>query len=516
MKKVVAIVLLLAFLALGGAGGLSYVLLADDDEDSAPTRVEPREDSGARTGAPEGLERFYDQRLTWEECDDHQCATLEVPLDYAAPQGRTIELKLLRALATDGRPEKGSLVVNPGGPGAAGTEYAALSGRAFTPAVTAAYDVVGFDPRGTGASAPVDCLSDEELDTYLAADPVPDTPEEVAAARSTGRDFGTGCVEKSGKLASHVSTTEAARDMDVLRAALGQEELHYLGASYGTKLGATYVELFPQRAGRVVLDGAMDPTISNVDLNLGQAVGFETALTAYVQNCLDTSGTCFLGDSVEAGKQRIADLLDQVDAKPLPTNDPDRPLTVGGAFYGIITPLYARESWTALTMGLRAAFGGNGAALQAMADLYASRGVDGYSDNSLEANYVINCLDDPASSTPEEIPALVKRFSAEAPTFGPVLAWSTLGCGGFTPRSTEKPLTLRGEGAAPLLVIGTTRDPATPMAWATALASQLESAVLVTRDGDGHTGYNVGNDCVDGAVEDLLLKGRAPEADITC
>ncbi len=482
------------------------------DLGSVPTSTP---DAGTANAPEPGLARFYGQALSWESCRrDALCAVLEVPLDYARPRGETIELAVLKVPASDPDRRVGSLVVNPGGPGAPGTDYAASARAAFRSPVLDAYDIVGFDPRGTGASAPVDCLTDDELDAYLAQDPDPDTPREVAAYTRWNDAVPAGCARRSGLLAAHVSTIEAARDMDVLRAVLGEPRLAFFGASYGTELGATYAELFPDRVGRFVLDGAVDVSLSNRDLGLQQAAGFEAALRSYVQDCVD-GDDCVLGTSVEDGLERIRRLLDDVDAEPLPT-DGDRLLEVGNAFYGVVAPLYRRENWDYLTAALKAAFGGDGTALLQLSDFYTGRDGSGYADNQIEASHAISCLDDPSAIRADEVPDTIPDFEQVAPTFGAVFAWGQTGCSGMQVESTEPPLEIDGSGAAPIVVVGTTRDPATPYDWAVSLADQLESGVLVSRDGDGHTGYNSGNDCVDSAVEDYLIEGTVPDDGLSC
>ncbi len=511
--RIVALLLIVA-LVLSGIGVAALAVLGGSDASSPAPAPTTTPGPGATDPPSPGLSTYYSQQLDWTSCHGGaECTDLEVPLDYAKPDGETIELAVLKVPAREPGRRIGSLVVNPGGPGAPGTDYA-RSLLAFRPAVSDAYDIVGFDPRGTGHSEPVDCLSDDDLDAYVAQDPDPDTPAEVDTFAGFVDELGAGCVERSGALASHVTTIEAARDMDVLRSALGESAMTYYGASYGTKLGATYADLFPDRVGRMVLDGALDVSLSSRELSLGQAAGFETALRAYVQDCVD-GGDCVLGDSLEAGLARIKRFLDDVDAKPLPTSS-DRELDVGNAFYGVVLPLYSRDSWPALTQGLQQAFDGDGSALLSYSDLYSGRGPDGYVDNSSEAFYAISCLDDPWAITTDEVPADLPAFEKASPTFGSVFAWGLTACGGIEARSTEQPRDIKAAGAAPIVVIGTTRDPATPYAWAVSLADQLESGVLISRDGDGHTGYTEGNDCVDDAVDAYFLAGTVPEDGLSC
>lgn len=514
MKKLVAILVVAALVLAGAATIVSAIRSADGPAGSSAKRSStpgPAPDAGSAPSTD--LEPFYAQVLEWSTCDNAECATLEVPLNYSEPTGATIELALLKVPARD--KSQGALVVNPGGPGAPGTSYAAAASSVFREPLLRAFDIVGFDPRGTGDSAPIDCLSDDELDTYLANDPTPDTPDEAQTYADLTEEFGRGCAELSGDLVNHVSTIEAARDMDVLRAALGEKDLTYFGASYGTKLGATYAELFPDRVGRFVLDGAVDVSLDNRQIGLEQAAGFETALRAYVQDCIDTSDECFLGDTTDEGLATISALLAAIDQTPLPAGD-DRELQVGNAFYGIVTPLYNRDYWFLLTSALKSAFDGSGTGLMQLFDLYASRGGDGYADNSSEAIFAINCLDDPSSIAFDKVAAEIPAFEAASPTFGSVFAWSTTTCRGSEAKTTEKPIEIRGEGAAPILVVGTTRDPATPLKWAEALAAQLDSGVLLRRDGDGHTAYNAGNECIDTAIEGYLLDGDVPANPTDC
>ena len=511
MKRLVAAVIAILLVA----GGLGYAIagLVRSDPQRHEVRAPVRPEPGSARAPQKSLKKYYGQKLAWKACGDHDCARLEVPLDYRRPGGRAISLALLRVPASGHR--IGSLVVNPGGPGAPGTGYAAAGSSVFGAPLLEHYDIVGFDPRGTGHSSPVDCLSDSALDQYVAVDPTPNDPSEEQRLVAEATKFGHGCEERSGALAAHISTLDSARDMDVLRSALGQRKLDYLGASYGTKLGATYAELFPKQVGRFVLDGALDPTLTMHQLALGQAGGFQTALDAYVDNCVQTSNDCFLGSTRQAALDTITTLLEQLDQHPLEVGS--RRLTEGNAFYGIALPLYNRNYWVLLSQALKAAIGGDGSSLLQLSDLYASRNADGsYADNSLEAFYAISCLDDPSYVTPAQAEQQAAQFQKVSPTLGAAFDWSQVGCVGQQARSHEKPLTIDGAGAAPIVVVGTTRDPATPYAWAKALASQLDSGVLVSRDGDGHTGYNSGNACVDRAVEGYLVGGKVPQDGLSC
>ncbi len=518
MRRLLVAVVVVALLVL--AGGVAVVASLSDDEDppagaDPTTSPTPTPSTAADEPPSPELARFYNQDVEWAPCEgEFECATLEVPLDYDDPDGRTIDLAVLKAPAAAPEQRVGSLVVNPGGPGSPGTDYAAQSALVFGDPLLDSFDIVGFDPRGTGESAPVDCLGDRALDQYVASDPEPDTAAERRQFVRLSQAMLRGCAARSGPLAAHVSTIEAARDMDVLRAVIGESALSYLGASYGTELGATYAELFPERVGRFVLDGAVDLSLDFRDLALGQADGFETALRAYVENCVETVESCVLGDSVEEGLTRISDFLDRVDAEPLPTAT-DRQLRVGNAFYGIVLPLYVRDYWFLLSSALGDAFDGDGSALLQLSDLYNSRDANGYTDNSREAFVAISCLDDPSGVPPSRVPAAMPAFERASPTFGSVFAWGLTGCRGSELTPAE-PLEIDGSGAAPIVVIGTTRDPATPYAWAESLADQLDSGVLVSRDGDGHTGYNKGNDCVDDAVHAYLLDGTVPDDGLSC
>jgi pimeloyl-ACP methyl ester carboxylesterase len=470
--------------------------------------------AGLGNGDPR-LARYYDQKVHWSACrNGDQCAHLQVPLDYAHPARKAITLAMLKVPATDSGQRIGSLVVNPGGPGASGMDYAASADHYFNPAVRAAFDIVGFDPRGVGASTPIHCLSQRQLDTYIASDPDPDTRAETRQGVAEMKAFGQGCVKRSGNLTAHVSTEEAARDMDVIRAVLGEERMSYFGASYGTFLGATYADLFPDRVGRMVLDGAVDPSEDAVQTSLVQAQGFQVALDSYIKNCVDGGG-CYLGKTEGQALSTIHAFLQRLDAQPIPGAGV-RQLTEGLAVLGIWLPLYNRNYWPILDTALSAALKGNGSGLLSLADAYTGRGPNGFTDNSVEALYAVNCLDNDQFVAPHQLHHLMPQFVRASPTFGRIFAYGLTACGSWPVQSGKGPHKLHAAGAPPILVIGTTRDPATPLTWAESLARQLRSGVLITRNGDGHTGYGAGNACVDTTVDKYLVSGVVPKSDVHC
>ena len=467
------------------------------------------------TAAPTpDLSRYYAQQLTWKGCGgSFECTTLTVPLDYAKPGGQDIRLAVIRLKASGKR--LGSLLVNPGGPGASGVASARAARVQFGEPLRETFDIVGFDPRGVGDSAPVRCLSGSRLDSYFAGDPTPDNATEEKQYLAAQKAFSAGCEDKSGELLPYVSTIDAARDMDVLRAALGDKHMYYLGSSYGTYLGATYAGLFPSRVGRLVLDGALDPTLTNQQLLLGQTKGFQVAFDSFVADCAKHSD-CPLPKGQAAAEAKIAGLLRSLDANPIPTGQRGRPLTEGLATLGISEAMYAPEYFSQLLRsGLRQAFAGDGSTLLRLADFYTERAANGTYPNLLEANLAVNCVDKGSDSTVADVEQVKPDFIKASPVFGPALAWGDVACAGW-PVAAHRSVAIHAKGAAPILVVGTTRDPATPYAWARALASQLDSGRLLTFDGDGHTGYNRGSSCINRAVEKYLIQGVLPAEGLVC
>jgi pimeloyl-ACP methyl ester carboxylesterase len=465
--------------------------------------------------APAGLEKFYAQELDWKSCGGVlQCTELSVPMDYANPGGDTMTLSLNKRPGA--KNAAGSLLVNPGGPGASGLEIVRDAvPMMFGQKLQRGFDVIGFDPRGVGSSTPVKCENPEEQDASRAEQFDATTDEGLAAMRKASAGYAALCAERTGEALGFVDTVSAARDMDVMRAALGDKQLNYLGYSYGTSLGAHYAQLFPQNVGRLVLDGALDPTLDNNDITMGQAVGFEHEIRAYMQDCLD-SGDCPFTGELEDALDQLRELFDSVEANPMVSSD-GRRVPIIDFVNGFIIPLYDNSTWPMLTEGLRNAIAGNVDDILYFADLSAGRESDGsYTGNGTAAFTSINCLDYPMDAGIPAMRAEAEALVEAAPTIGKYLAYGPVGCQDWKYPATGKPGELTAKGAAPIVVIGTTGDPATPYAWSQSLAEQLESASLVTFEGHGHTAYGRSNGCISDAVESYFLDGTVPADGLRC
>ncbi|WP_217140741.1 alpha/beta hydrolase [Streptomyces sp. AC627_RSS907] len=475
-------------------------------------------------GTPSELSPYYEQKLSWRDCGvpGFQCATMKAPLDYAKPAEGDVRLAVARKKATGPGERLGSLLVNPGGPGGSAIGYLQqYAGIGYPAKVRARYDMVAVDPRGVARSEPVECLDGREMDAYTQTDVTPDDERETDVLVDAYKDFAEGCGADAPKLLRHVSTVEAARDMDVLRVVLGDRKLTYVGASYGTFLGATYAGLFPERAGRMVLDGAMDPSLPARRLNLEQTAGFDTAFRAFAEDCV-RQPDCPLGGrgtSPDQVGRNLKAFFAKLDARPAPTGDADgRRLTESLATIGVIAAMYDEGAWQQLRESLTSAMKKNdGAGLLALSDSYYEREAGGRYSNMMFANAAVNCLDLPAAfSSPDEVRDALPDFEKASPVFGEGLAWASLNCAYWPVAPTGEPHRIEAAGAAPIVVVGTTRDPATPYRWAQALAGQLASGRLLTHEGDGHTAYGRGSACVDSAINTYLLDGTAPEDGKRC
>jgi len=453
------------------------------------------------------LDGYYNQVLKWTDCKGgFDCSTLQVPLDYKHPNGESISLSIVRLKTKN---PVGSLLLNPGGPGGSGVDYARAANYVVSQNLISNYDIVGFDPRGVGRSTPVHCLTDAQTDRIIAADGSPDNQVEINLLITLNKSFASACQKQSPTLYRFVDTASAARDIDILRNALGDKKLNWLGKSYGTFLGATYAELFPTRVGRMVLDGVVDPTLSNTALSRGQAIGFEDALHRFVADCYSHSD-CPLTGSPKFGHQQIVNLLNSLDSNPVKLKD-GRTFTQAMGLIGILGSLYDKQyGWPQLRSDLSAAFTRSFEPLARNLDRYTSRGPDGkYEDNANDAIAAVNCLDRPDRPSVQQTLSLVKQWRKVAPFFGDYLAWSNLSCTYWKAPATDKPHAISASGSPMILVVGTLHDPATPYAWAKSLNKQLRDSTLLTFDGDGHTAYMQGSACVDKVVDAYFTTGQA-------
>ncbi|POX46004.1 alpha/beta hydrolase [Streptomyces sp. Ru72] len=466
---------------------------------------------GGTSGLPSSL---TSQKLDWGRCKgtsapsgDWQCATLKAPLDWAKPGGETIGLALIRSRA-DGGDRIGSLLFNFGGPGGSGVSMMP-SFASTVSTLHERYDLVSWDPRGVGASEGIRCRSDRAIQAAESIDVTPDDTAEEKAYLNDAAAFGKGCAKAAGKLLGHVSTADTARDMDLMRQVLGDRTTHYFGISYGTELGGVYAHLFPKNVGRMVLDAVVDPTADSVGHAKNQALGFQRALDDYLRST---------GQDPKQGSKKITELLRRTDAKPLPTSS-GRELTQTLAVTGIVLPLYSKHAWPMLTSALQAAEAGDGSGLLALADSYNERDSSGHYGTTTHAQRVISCLDDRQRPTPESVKKLLPEFERISPVFGDFLGWDTAGwCHDWPVAGQFDHPVVSAPGAAPVLLVGNTGDPATPYEGARKMADGLGKGVGVelTWKGEGHGAYGNGSTCVDSAVNAYLLNGTVPKDGTLC
>ncbi|WP_058046134.1 alpha/beta hydrolase [Streptomyces roseifaciens] len=442
---------------------------------------------------------------------DWECATLHAPLDYAKPRSNsnTIDIALIRAKATDQARRIGSLIFNFGGPGGSGITTLPAFAADYENLRTR-YDLVSFDPRGVGRSSGVTCLDDGRLDAYYAADATPATKPEQKALVDRVTAYAAGCEGRSGKVLPHVGTENAARDMDLMRQVLGDARLHYFGVSYGTELGGVYAHLFPDKVGRAVFDGVVDPGADPVQSALGQTQGFQLALTNYMEACTRTSDNC-------PTEEQISALLQRLGKEPIPGAG-GRELTRSLATSGIAQSLYSKDFWDYLTEGIEDAENGDGRLLLSLGDAMNGRGQEGRYSTLQSSLNAITCADFAQRYTAAEIEPRVPAFRKASPVFGDFMAWSLTQCTGWPVKGAWRTPDVSAKGSAPVLVVGNTGDPATPYEGAKRMAQELGPGVaaVLTFRGEGHGAYDSGNACVKGAVDAYLLNGTVPETDKIC
>ena len=456
--------------------------------------------------------------LNWSSCHEtFQCATLKVPIDYTNASLGRFDIAVVRYRDPNQRERIGSLVINPGGPGVSGVDYALNAQYIVNPEVLERYDIVGFDPRGIGSSTPISCLNDAEQDAILVSDPKPDNEAEYQQAIKDTQEFVDKCIARTPNIA-HFSTNEAAQDMELLRQGLGDEKLNYLGFSYGSYLGTLYAQSFPQYVGRFVLDGAIDPNVAIEDQTRIQAVAFDQAIKNFIKDCAQQKD-CPLPKGVTPAF--FTDLFNKVAQTPLTVGD--RKITEGQVVTGTASALYDDVSgWPSLRTAITQALVGDGTTFAELSDTYSGRNEDGtYKNNENDANVVIECLDWHQRQSNDQIKAKAASFSRSAPVFGPYVAYGGITCNllnesiGRTQITTHNLNKIKNI-ATPVLVIGTTQDPATPYAWAKALSTYITGSYLITLKGEGHTGYGRGSMCTDDAVDSYLLTGKTPAKNLIC
>ena len=450
---------------------------------------------------------FKAQKLNWIACNgNYECTSFKVPVDYARIDNQVFTLQVIRHRATDKTHRYGSLFVNPGGPGGSALNYAYNADNIVSKAIYDKYDIIGFDQRGVNQSDPIRCLDDKAEDSFLSSDGKANSAQEVAALDAAARDFANKCSTASGIRLGHVSTLEGARDMDLLRQLLHESKLNYLGKSYGTYLGTLYAYLFPDKVGKMILDGAIDPNVSMRSQNLVQAIGFDTALNDYLKS------------QTQFNLSDIRKLIQRVGSKPI--KDPKgRALTQALLITALAESLYNNlTGWPKLTKALnQVKRNSNPDKLLELADIYNGRNSDGtFRDNQNDINIMITCADWVEDRSTSEIQADAVNFAKAAPTFGPFLAYSGLICHHWKTKPELLASKISVSTNSKIIVIGVTRDPATPYVWAKGLTQALKNSILLTYDGEGHTGHNRGNTCIDAQVDGYFLTGKLPPKGLIC
>lgn len=508
--------LLLAALAVGVAGCAGDVgvateradpVAADTDSSAPPTTADSDTTSPATGDSvdPSG-------GLQWDELSEGvDTALLEVPVDYDDPDGPTFDLFVARHRATDQENKIGSLLVNPGGPGFGGSDFAIFADQVYNQELLDRFDIIGWDPRGTGQSEPgIDCIDD--YDHYFSGtDITPDDDEEKQQIVALAEEFANNCVERNADYFEYVGTNNSARDMDSIRRALGEDQISYFGFSYGSELGATWATLFPETVRAAVLDGAADPTATLTEGGVQQAAGFEQSIATFLAECSDDPSCAFHNDGDAEGA--FDALMLELDDEPIPS-EPGRPdITRGVALQAVAQAMYSQSFWDRLYEALADAQEGDGSGLLSLYDSYYQRKADGTWGNELEAFQTISCMDDPERPTVEEDDATAAQYLEVAPRFAPNTT-GTYFCT-FFPPAIDPRVDVTGAGAGPIVVVGTTGDPATPLSSTRAMVDTLEDGRLVVVDADQHTGYRV-NDCVDNAVHRYLIDLEVPPEETDC
>jgi pimeloyl-ACP methyl ester carboxylesterase len=498
-------------IASTGAGAAGVTTdTAEPVETSAPAAT--TEPTDTTEPAVSTVPPFEPQPIEWTSVGEQlEEGRLQVPIDYTDPDAGTFDLYLLRHVANDEDSRVGSLLVNPGGPGFAGTYLAEGAEFYYSEDLLDRFDIVAWDPRGTGLSEPaIDCIDD--YDEYFAGtDITPDDDEERQQIIDIAEDFTNQCVENNEDILQFVGTNNSARDMDTIRRALGEDEISYFGFSYGSELGGVWTTMFPDTVRAAVFDGASDPNADLTADGLQQTAGFEATLATFLAQCSDNPDCPFNNDGDAEGA--FDQLMLKLDEKPLPTA-PDRPLlTRGVALQGVAAAMYTDAAWPDLELAIAMAMDGDGTGLLAFWDSYYQRQPDGTWDNALEAFQVIRCMDTDERPTVEEDGAQQPRFNEVAPRFAPGTTGSYF-CT-FFPETDDPRIAITGEGAGPIVVCGATGDPATPLESTRAMADALEDGRLIIVQANQHTCYGA-DPCADELIDDYLINLNAPPEVTEC
>lgn len=487
--------------------------------------------AGVSGSASADLSRFYGQQVDWSGCEDFatsqlaaqtfaapelQCARVQVPLEYSEPGRRAASIALLRRPASDPAARIGSLLINPGGPGASGmTAAASLAVAVAGTELGRRFDLVGFDPRGVGASEPaIACRTTAEQDAERLDNDVDTSPAGVKQTEAEERAYARLCAERVGEeVLANVGSADVARDLDVLRAVLGDEKLTYLGYSYGTRIGTEYAEQFSHNVRAMVLDGAIDPDEPLVESLVNQGAGFQGSFDAFIDWCLPRPG-CWTDGPAPATEQQFQELIGPLVARPLPVGD--RKLSYSDAVTGTIQALYSNQLWPLLDRGLNGLAHGDGRVLMALADMYYQRGPRGYT-NSEDAFTAVRCVDEPPITDRATFREADRRYREVAPFLddGRPPSAARDACAFWPVPATDESGMPQVEGLVPPLVISTTGDPATPYQAGVELANALGGRLL-TFEGNQHTVALQGVPCVDRAVTTYLVERRLPPEGVRC
>lgn len=516
LRRRFAFVVVAAALLAACGERLVYEASTDPTVAQADADVSSTTTAADETGADNaGASTTKNGAISWSSCNPgtsgtFECGSLDVPFDYDDPGAGTFSLYMVRRLADSPKTRIGSMLVNPGGPGFGGSSVAEQAEWYLSSSLLERFDVIGWDPRGTGKSTPaVDCIDD--YDRFFGIDSPPNDAKAKQAMVDLTQEFVDDCVQRNGEMLKYISTESSARDMDSIRRALGEEQITYFGFSYGSELGATWVTLFPDTVRAAVFDGASDPNASGFDQAMSQLKGFERQLDAFLADCAKRS-TCAI---YNGGKPAaLFDKLAQdIDTKPIATTTGRTPVTQGVFYTAVVQAMYSNTLWPVLETALAQAVQGNGSGLLRLYDDYYQRKADGTYGNELEAFLAISCLDDPEGSSVAEVDADVPKFAAAAKRLGENFGYG-YACALWPYRVSER-VKVTGAGAGPIVVIGTTGDAATPLASTRKAAANLENGILIVVEADRHTGYGL-NACVINRVDTYLLELKTPDNETYC